>query len=366
MKKVFCIVLSISMVLLFVPHAYAEGSISDTTTLNQVISYAYNSIPDLAKLPDVTFPEDGVYISQPIHIYDYDEVPSFVFFLFDQNTCFGEFIVSCIDGELYSSFLYSDLPVVSNAYANSLSFYLLAIDGVLLMCTSTTMEIVVGNGVLDEQLEGKVADYRSTEGSNNFQSQEVTLTFIPPVVTPRFSGLPATSRSLDVPLVDNAHDPNGNGLCWAAAAASTISYLQGVSTVDALSVYNTVVIDLGGALGYSETVEYALLAFGISGYTTSNDSISVSMATSLINAGYPVIISIGIAPGVGDYCHFVVFCGYMFESDGTDYIQIVDSNVDTGRIWISFNRNTNSIRYVTPYNLVYTEWFETIYYGGAV
>ena len=366
-KKLICLILCFAVMTIFIPSAYASSTNEDVPTLDQYISYAYSSLPALSRLPDVEFPVDGIYISQPLEIINDANENSYVFFIFDQGTCIGELIVAYIDGEFHSSFLYAELSVVSNAYEHSISFTLLSLDNILLMYTAESTEIIVGNGVVDDALRNKVSDYYAQNSVSEYTENVLVLTFIPSSVSPRYSGLPYSTATLDVPFVDNLTDPDGFGLCWAACVASIVRFHRPTARTDAWTVYSSVLMEYGAAAGYSSTVKNALDLFGILGYRYTTSQISIETLTASIDNGHPVIISMGIAPGVGDKCHFVVVCGYRCESDGTDYLQIVDSNVDTGKIWISVNRHsqTNTIYYLAPYKppVTYREWFETIYHS---
>lgn len=361
MRKIVSIALCVVMVVLCIPNAYAGSEWQDTVSIDGFVSYVNSIIPDLAQLPDVTFPEDGVMVSQPYAIIDSDNNTNYIFFLFDGSTCIGEVSVSYSDGNFYSSFLSCELDAVSDVYTNSVPFYLLSDNDVIWLCTATSREIIVGNQ-RTEEYEESVAQSSNETITTNISYVPLTLSLVLITKVARSSGLPSSSATLDVPYVAN-YSLNG-GLCWAAATASVVRYLRGNTTVDALSVYNTLVMEYGSAAGYSETVRRGLYLYGVSGYVASTSSISYQTAAQKIDAGYPVIMSMGIAPGDGTGCHFVVLCGYMSYSDGSDYIQILDSNVPDGKIWITFYRDTNTIRYVAS-TYTYTQWFETVYYSGT-
>ena len=59
--------------------------------------------------------------------------------------------------------------------------------------------------------------------------------------------------------------------------------------------------------------------------------------------------------------HSVVVSGYYCESDGTNYIQIVDSNEGKGKRWLSLNGDTNTFCYHYSGIHYYTYWDWSVY-----
>ena len=127
-----------------------------------------------------------------------------------------------------------------------------------------------------------------------------------------------------------------------------------------MTVYTNSLIFTSNAPGTSAAIAGMLWYYNLTSYTYCTTTIPFQRITTLIDANFPVIITMGGTNGDKEFCHAAVVCGYLCESDGTDYIQILDSNISTGKIWISINRNTNAIRYVTS-DVVYTIWYETVY-----
>ncbi len=360
MKKAILIVICLSIFMSSSSFAYAEDGSNTIIEESQFIAYVNSIIPELSKLPDVSFPVSGLRISNPMEIVN-DCANKCVFFLFDTNTCIGIIVASYVEGDFCASFIYKEVPSVSNAYLNATKITLVSYNNSLMMCTESAVELIAGN-VLDDEYADDLAQFQSNVlacGEHlalNYVESTIALASNPP-----YSGLPFSSHTLDVPFVRN-EIANGEGLCWAAAAASMIRYLTGHTVVDAFSVNNNNSLENLYLPGTSAAVASALLNYGVTGYTYTTTTIPFQNLTNNIDAGYPVCISMGGTVNGEWACHFVVVCGYYCESDGTDYIQILDSNFESDKIWITINRNTNGITYALPYDSgVYSIWYETIY-----
>lgn len=361
MKKVLSVILCLSILLLCTPLVYAESVSEIDVSLNQYVTYANSQIPKLEKLPDITFPAEGVSISQPIEILNDNDDANYAFFLFDQSTCIGELVVSYVEGSFCSSFLYSELSVISDAYANSTPFYLLSVNNRLLMCTETTTEIVVGKTVEYDQYGDIVAQSQSEEVTRDVQKETLVLTLVPPAAEQFSTGIPSSSKTLDVPFVSN-ESVNEHGICWAASVASIVRYLKGNTTVDALSVYNYIADNTSITPGTNNAVKRALTHYAVRGYSDISNSISYQNIASHIDDGYPIYITVG---GTNIGAHSLVICGYLSESDYTDYIQILDSNVSNEKIWLTINRDTCTFNYSSNSG-VYTLWYTTVYRSASV
>lgn len=354
-KKYVSIILCLSMVLFCTPAAYADNEVNSKIALEQYVSYANSIIPDLVKLPDVTLPATGLYISQPVGIMNDHDDNSYAFFFFNQNICIGELMVSYIDGSFYASFLSAELPAVSAAYVNATPFYLLSMNDSLIMCTASTTEMIVGNTLSEDRLEEIVTQYEREEIHISLQREVLTLTMVTPLATPFFNGLPHTSVTLDVPYVAN-DEVDDTGICWAASTASIVRYLCDHANLTAMDVYNRVYANMNSAIGTSAHVLNGLSSYGITNYEAQNSAMGFLDFTEQIDAGYPVFLAIeGTSYSLPAY-HAVVVCGFYCESDGTDYIQILDSNVEQGKIWINVTRTSNTFIYNTSFATHYTSW----------
>ena len=349
------------MILSYAPYVQAFEITQEIVSMDLCVTYASNVVADLEKLPDVNFSDDAVYLSQPIEIVNDNNPFNYAFFIFDQNICVGEIVVNYDNGEFSSSYLSAEISAVSSAYRNRTAFNLVSFDNALLMCSIDSTEIIVGNTSSDEYCTDLLERYRNADIELTVDRAVLKLSKVQLSGQPRFSGLPYTSTTLDVPYVVNG-SINQEGICWAAATASIIRFLTPYTAITAEAVYD-VAVETGGKIpGTNGAVLFALNACGVSGYTDANHAMNFMSVTSRINAGYPIYIAIdGINNMDQDVYHAIVICGYLCESDGTDYIQILDSNVSTGKIWITIDRSTNEYIYQTPYGMVFTGWYRSIY-----
>lgn len=359
MKRVLSVILCLSMLIVCLPVAYAESGEESEVTLEQYVDYANSVIPGLAKLPDVDFPSSGLYISQPIEILNDNDDANYALFLFDQDSCIGEVVVSYVNDSFTASFLYCDMPAVSAAYLNARPIVLVSEEKMLLLCSETSTDVIIGNGLLDIQ-DATIPHFDEASGNGGFYGETLSLTSVTPSEVPYSSGLPSSSKTLNIPFVAN-ESAHGNGLCWAAVAASFIRYKTGNSSVTAKGVYNTVLIDTGMDTGVNAAVVYGLTVYGVPGYVGIETDLPFSTVVKQINADYPVYMAISGKNGNTNAYHAVGLCGHMSDSDGTDYIQIMDPNVSSGKIWIVFNRNTNAFSYATPNGPTYTSWYWSVY-----
>lgn len=224
----------------------------------------------------------------------------------------------------------------------------------------SSTEVIVDNESADQWEQPSIAQFQSDCVVAQLQGEALSLTQAASTAEPYFSGtgLPYSSTTLDVPYVKKV---NGAGICWAAATASIIRYLTSFTSVTALNVYNTVLTGLGTMSGDDEAILYGLKAYGVSYYTYVSGSLPFQTVVNQIKAGYPIYIGINgeISNDERAY-HGVVLCGYLSESDGTSYYQIVDSNYNK-EIWITVNRTSNAFSYASSDGITYTGWHRSVY-----
>lgn len=360
MKRRICsILLCLTVIVLSSPLAYGVNQSSNVVTTDQYTAYVSSIIPDLVKLPDVDLPSSGISISQPFAILNDEDDSNYAVFLFTNQSCNGLLIVNIVDGDFHASFVNYELADVFNAYKDGMAFSLLALENAIVMCTTTENTIIFGR-YDDDSNHQSVATYceENMELASSCR-QMVKLTLVPSVIESRSYGTPSTSASLDVPYVANAQ-VNGAELCWAAATASVVRYLRGGS-VTATEIYNRVSTVIPSPTGTTNSVLRGLSFYGINNYSSQSTSISFVAMTRQIDAGYPLVLAfMGTSQSV-PAAHGVVVCGYMCESDGSVYLQFVDSNVEQGKVWITVNRDTNTFVYNPSALTTYTSWHWSVH-----
>lgn len=356
--KILSLVLCLSLISAYPIPAYAvSDGIGDT--LDQYIDYANSILPDLSRLPDTNLPMDNLYISQPIELLNDNDDTNYVFFLFDGSTCVGELVVSRIDGSFSASFLPGEMPLVSAAYADAAPICLVSAERALLLCTESTADVIAGE--LPQTYASR--DHSAEIIVSQAQKEALSLTAAEVESAP-LSVLPNTSKVLPVDHVDN-EDVDG-GLCWAASTASIIRYKKNRHDLTARNVYDSLLLELGGApiMGSQENVVLALKCYGITYYTDIYASLPFSTVINSINFDYPIYIAIygtKIKNNVTEtVAHAVVLCGYQCDSDMADYYQLMDPNTKQ-KVWIAVNRNTNTFTYATSGWGTYTTWYRSVY-----
>lgn len=355
--KILSLVLCVSLVSACLTPAYAAAA-GERVNLAQYTDYANRLIPELSHLPDINLPEAGLSLSQPLEILNDNDDTNYAFFLFHENTCVGELVVTRLGGEFAASFLAAELPQVSAAYENKALVCLVSEDRALLLCSDAGTEVIVGE--LDQDA-GVLRANAAQAVAVQIRKEPLTLTPAESVETVQRTGLPSSSKTLPVGFVENAR-VDGDGICWAAATASIIGYLKNQKSLDAISVYEAMVHRLGKrpVLGYRENVVLAFINYEITHYTGLEGSLSFSDVMNSINMNYPIYMSLAgtivINGKTEDAFHGVAICGYKNESDYTDYYQVMDPNYRYGKVWITVNRNTNSFTYPTSGWGTYTRW----------
>ena len=363
-QKLIGILVCVMILMLCVSPAYAHDNESSKLDLDQYVNYANEVLSDAANFPDVDFDLDDLYISQPIEILNDNDDSNYAFFVFSQSSCVGELVVGRYSNEFNASFLQKDIPAIWDAYVAKTPIYLFSVSNSLLMCTGASAVAIVGEDVVNDAGQDINALLRSTSIENGIEGEILHIS--PVLMSSVYStGIPNSLKTLNVPYVEN-NTINGVGICWAASAAAMVRFLTGNTVVTATSLYNTVLTDTGWSSGTNAVVLYGLSAYGVYGYTAIDDSLPFLSVVNQINEEYPVYIAINgknvdsNGNEINVY-HAVVICGYMNESDGTDYYQIMDPNISSGKVWITINRNSNAFTYTTPSYGTYTGWYRSVY-----
>lgn len=360
--KVLSLVLCLSLVSACLTPAYAVAT-GEHSNLAQYTDYANSLLPSLSRLPDTDLPGEDLFLSQPLEILNDNDDTNYAFFLFHKITCVGELVVTRLGGEFAASFLATELPHVSAAYASEVPVCLVSEDRALLMCSDTAAEVIVGE--LDQTIYTLHTNAADTVAAQA-QKEPLTLTLVESVETVQRSVLPSTSKTLPVDFVQNT-SIDGHGVCWAAATASIIRYLKDRSDLTAETVYDALVLKLGKRpiSGTQANVVLAFKSYGIYHYIARDSNLSFSKVVNSINMDYPIYMAIsGTALDNGeitDVYHAVALCGYKTESDYTDYYQVMDPNQRSGKVWITVNRTTNAFTYPTSGWGTYTDWYRSVY-----
>lgn len=362
-KKILSFVLSISMLLACSPIALAADTGASAISQDQYVDYANNILLDFAELPDVSLPTSGLSLSQPMKVENSVDDAGYVFFLFDQDTCIGELVVSHDGNDFCSSFLHQDMPAVSTAYKDSEPIYLATISEALLICTEASTEIITGN-VFEADQDKAIEQLQFSDTNTLPKREKLTLTPVDMTSKSTYDRAPSSPHSLPVPLVKN-ESVDGVGICWAASTASMIQYrTNGGVRLTAKNVYDTVANNSGYKPGSNDSVRFALSYYGLTEYRDMTTGMDFASVEQQIDAKYPIYMAIS---GTGNsinknYYHAVVLCGYGIENNGTGFYEIMDPNVHDSTIWFTVNVRTGVFTYASPYSITFRNWYRTVYY----
>jgi len=308
-------------------------------------------------------PTDGSYsLSQGLEIVNSSDPNKRVYYLFCDNECMGELIVTLNGTEYVSSFMYGPLPAVTAAYRSG--------SPVSLYIEGNSCYLWTPNGTT--QMSGPQTSISSTISTTNLSlnlSPTVLRTTSLTLDTPtQINGTSVgEQRRLSVPYVANTIHPDNDdmGLCWAACIASIGAYSTNTAPLTAEQMYEWIKDEVH-VRGYSYPIGNpdfevpALELFGFDCYTVAS-GLEYSDVVLFIDNNIP--ISAGIRNSARTVGHSVVICGYQVLP-GTHMIYLMDPNVNNVVSSVIPAGSTN-FTYVTS-GYTFTEWFkfiaEVLYY----
>lgn len=185
--------------------------------------------------------------------------------------------------------------------------------------------------------------------------------------TARELSLSPQSRSpiyynLDVPFVGNGSDPNGKGLCWAAASASKINYTLGYSYT-AMTVYNMCnsATNSGRPSGSPVgTISWIKFAFSIVKIPVTHVSSGLTFPVICATLKQQKPILCGFR---GTAAHMVVLKG-VYQDGGTTVYMFIDSNVCSSNGYYSVQVDDEALTKPSVFDYghaLYPLWADSIY-----
>lgn len=338
-----------------------EGCCADENTLElsrlseeEFEEYAEEEIKNYIKLNQDDITDGDCYLSNGYEIY-YDNDPNNrAYFLFCENICIGEMIITYVDGEFASSFLPEELDTVSEAYRTGDEFRLISYDETLFMERENALYSVCGKleDVYKEEPLACQVIMEEEEDCRELALEKVTLE-----ETAEQSSTASTLSfySMDVPIVKN-RDVAG-GLCWCASISSIGAYRTSTVFIPALGLYNRLDSKYSGTpSGIPLWEKRAIDIYDIS-YVYADSGLTYTMVVSMLKYGRPVyaVVSREVA------AHSIVICGYSTNADlnGAYYYKIMDPNYD---VYIQTKINSSASKWTyAPGNRTYTTWIRSIY-----
>jgi len=309
-------------------------------------------------------PTDGSYsLSQGLEIVNSSDPNKRVYYLFCDNECMGELIVTLNGTEYVSSFMYGPLPAVTAAYRSG--------SPVSLYIEGNSCYLWTPNGTT--QMSGPQTSISSTISTAN-----PSLNLSPTVLSTTSLALetPAQTRSnssvetfrLDVPVVRNGTNPyNDGGLCWAACVASIGAYMTNTHPLTALEMFEWVDDEIN-PWGYSyptgipRFVEPALELFDIE-FSYLSSGLEWDDVELLLTHDIPIYASIQTSTGADS--HGVVICGYQFVP-GAKLLYLMDPNMPYIVSCYKANDSEDLTYPVTYFDTgtagpTYTDWYRSYY-----
>lgn len=297
---------------------------------------------------------DAVYISDSYHVYNMDRDdssnvrynPTDVYIVFEDNSIIGMLSVNKISGNYYSSFEYNTYDILQDIYDDEGFFSFVSQNEKLFVETNSNVYPIYG---ANDQIQ---YDFSKTQEKKLDKSRKLSLS-----ESTRELQSQLYQKNLLVPIVPN-ESING-GLCWAAAIASKIDFLNN----DTLLAHD-VFYDLEDE--YSTTPEgYPLWI--IRGYDYYNAPCTyldrmlncVEVYNNIQNDN-PIHISL-TGSGVG---HSVLLSGITINTDATGIYRLVDSNRNV-YVDVIVSEDTmvadDDFVYVTNYGYTFTHWRWSFY-----
>lgn len=330
------VITSCTAVNCFSSAAYAESEKTDSK-----LEYAESAAALYLNSYDVD--DNSIYLSQSYNVYNLDEEENSndLYIVFEDDTIIGMLSVTEINGEFYSSFEFNSFDGLQSVYDKNESISFVSSDEKL---------------YVEESCEAyDVYDQNNTVSYNFSVTTEAELEKsykVESAVSLYSTSVHTYKKNLSVPIVQN-ESING-GLCWAAAIASKVDYLN-TSTYIARDIYYT----LKGVYGSTPSgiplwITRGYDYYGISTTTLYRMLDCVEVLNS-INSDNPIHIDL-FNSSVG---HSVLISGITINADGSGIYRLVDSNkmsyVDVIVPADVMTADSNFV-YATSYGYTFDRW----------
>lgn len=330
------VITSCTAVNCFSSAAYAESEKTDSK-----LEYAESAAALYLNSYDVD--DNSIYLSQSYNVYNLDEEENSndLYIVFEDDTIIGMLSVTEINGEFYSSFEFNSFDGLQSVYDKNESISFVSSDEKL---------------YVEESCEAyDVYDQNNTVSYNFSVTTEAELEKsykVESAVSLYSTSVHTYKKNLPVPIVQN-ESING-GLCWAAAIASKVDYLN-TSTYIARDIYYT----LKGVYGSTPSgiplwITRGYDYYGISTTTLYRMLDCVEVLNS-INSDNPIHIDL-FNSSVG---HSVLISGITINADGSGIYRLVDSNkmsyVDVIVPADVMTADSNFV-YATSYGYTFDRW----------
>lgn len=344
MKKRFVsLLVAVVMLVCMAPSAMAAvvnaGVTSDSAARDEYaeeMARLYVSIKSESSLSQM-------YLSQGFEIKNSDDENKRIYFVFDQDKCIGQMIVTYLDGRFASNYTHMNIPTISDAYNKQEKFSLVT-QGQTLWYQSEEKTIALQNyGGTNE-----TTPPRSQRAINRVEAimlHEVLVEVS--AYSDRYgsdfgsSGAAAWGH-LDVPFVANELSPdNVNvGLCWAASASSLVAYRKQTEPLTALEIYNELKANYNG-IPAASWMDKIWTLYNVS-VTEHSGGLLYDEVKGIIQDKKPIEVFIYSSNNIlTAYAHSVVLCGYQEAQGGYRFYEYVDCNNMSGNTTLTEASNSS-------------------------
>lgn len=249
-------------------------------------------------------------LSNAYEIWNSCDSSNKLYFVFCNDTCVGEFIVS--ENALTSSFMREQCDIITTLYQQEIPIGIIAVNpNCTCIVQNDSNDAICIYGVKNETLNYEVIFGRYSK----ITLQRYLKIFQETSAEEAEDDLTRESNYISVPIIPNAEVPESPiGICWIASSLSVLKYNNKFTSYTTTGFFyyylaNYPILQYGTPDGTRPCV-CRCFSLGNLSYGGGNSGLSFASVKYLIDAGKPIVAGITpvIVPGV--YGHVVVVCGY--------------------------------------------------------
>ena len=320
--------------------------------------YIKAQIPAYLAINNLLTDNSQITISQCFEIGNDEYIFDYIYFVFSDNCNIGYIDVYYYENQFHSRFVPLVIFEIDEALANNYPISIIASYEGFVLCS-----------------QNRYIQFSGTKECNLSVFGKLTIPDAEAIITTSLL-LPANSSRgstvdlmLNVPIVANDFDPDGEGLCWAACISSIAAYKTNTAPATPVSLYNifyyipgySIPSEYSKPVGipYFETLLFQY-HYGLN-YSSYNRGMTFGEVYSSLQAGNPVYAAIFTSTDTNTVGHGVVICGtYLDPNTGVFYYRLMDPNYDQSYVTIGLNdTHSTSFVYRTSWYLfspVFTYW----------
>ncbi|WMJ76524.1 MULTISPECIES: hypothetical protein [unclassified Sedimentibacter] len=344
--RIFSIFLACCLVFVLTFTSVVAADTVDSKINNASLNeYIDTTLPHYLTLGDEAY--DQVKISNPVPIKNHSNRTSRMYFVTNDGEYIGQLIVSFVNNQYYSNFMFDNNVEINNVLKTNIPFALIAYndgnDHMVMQTASDNMIISANKQNSLERLNIPVYELSPATFSSFNPIQNYTRTSSDYYV------------SLSVPNVSNDTTPDGKGLCWAACIAAISNYRTD-SSYDALDIFDALDYEYSGTPEGTRTwYEYGYEYCGM-GYNDTSGMEFIDLY-DVLDSGKPAMFDIARSGAA----HAIV-CKYLMGGNDYTTYGFMDPN-RSSTVYTYFddpNLDPDNFVYDNGQN-EYDDWRYTIY-----